>query len=68
MAILIKHQGNVVMRDVLFDTIWQGADGVCDNILRVYICKINKKLKLVKAPVKIANRWGSGYAMENQLV
>ena len=66
----LYHIKGVCRTESLINAIWYdvptGEPDYAENIIKVHISKIRKKINVVGAPFKITPVWGMGYTFEGQ--
>lgn len=69
-AALMEAGGALVRHDRLIHRVWghrdDGGPETAENILKVRIVCLRKKLRQIAAPVEIVNRHGVGYYLERR--
>lgn len=58
---LLQHQGTIVSRDQLMETLWQSNEFIDDNTLTVNVNRVRKKLESVGLKEFIKTKRGQGY-------
>lgn len=59
MALLIRHAGQVVTKDMIMDALWSASESVSDGALRVYVNRLNGQM----GAKMIENIRGVGYRL-----
>ncbi len=65
LRLLVKNQGNICTKSVIYDSVWDYEESADDNTLNVHISKLRKKLKSCgESSECIETVWGIGYRMK----
>lgn len=59
--ILLQHQGTIVSRDQLMESLWQSNEFIDDNTLTVNVNRVRKKLESLGMKEFIKTKRGQGY-------
>lgn len=62
LLLLMKHAGNTVPKELIFDELWSSSQSVSDGAIRVYI----NRIKQLSPDLEIQNIRGIGYKLVSQ--
>jgi DNA-binding response OmpR family regulator len=66
LELLMRHQGEVVTRDMIAEAVWDSEYNVFTNLIEVFVDRLRQKIDADPKNSMIATVRGAGYRMRAQ--